>query len=193
MSEPTEDFPFVVAIAGSAGALEALLTLLAEVPVDLPAPIVLALHTAPQANLILPLELKLPHRFRPISSGDQLTPGTVHVPPAAQHVFIRGRTLELSGPVSDSGFRPSMDALFMTLAASWGDKALAVVLSGLLQDGMRGAQVIYDTGGQTVVQDPDGAKFDQMPLSVIRNDHPEQVLPPAELGRWITKVVTAAA
>ena len=192
MTEPATDYPFVVAIAGSAGALEPLFELLAEVPVDLAAPIVLALHTAPQSDLITPLKMKLPHNFSLIESGAQLRPGTIHVPPAAQHVFIRGETLELSGPVGDSGFRPSMDALFMTLAASWGPKALAVVLSGLLQDGMRGSQVIYDMGGHTVVQDPDGAKFDQMPLSVIRNDHPDQILPPRDLGRWITRVVRAA-
>ena len=193
MPDAAADYPFVVAIGGSAGALDAMIELLAEVPAGLPVPIVLALHSMPDARLIRPLELKLPHDMHEITEGETLRPGHLHVAPAARHVFFRNDTLHLSDPVEDSGFRPSIDALFMTLATTWGDRAIGVVLSGLLQDGMRGAQVLYDLGGRTLVQDPDYADYDEMPLAVIRNDHPDRILPAADLGRWITRVVEAAA
>ncbi|MEP3918994.1 chemotaxis protein CheB [Ascidiaceihabitans sp.] len=87
----------------------------------------------------------------------------------------------------DSGFRPSIDALFMTMAAEYGDRAVAVILSGTLKDGMRGAQVVFDVGGRTIVPDP--------PRSCIRRHaqqhhfqrSPEEILPAADLGRGLTQ------
>ena len=181
----------VIAIGGSAGALDAIFELFEEVPVDLPAPIVVGLHSRPESRLFDSLGMRMPHNLRLIEDGDRIEAATVHVIPPARHVFFRGDGLSVSEEVEDSGFRPSIDALFMTLAASHGTRGVGIVLSGLLQDGMRGAQVLYDVGARTLVQDPDGAKFDEMPLSVIRNDHPDAVLPPKELGRWIARTVAA--
>ena len=73
----------------------------------------------------------------------------------------------------------------MPLAASFRERAIAVVLSGTMKDGMRGAQVIHDTGGRTVVQNPDEAQFESMPMNVILMDHPQEILTASGLGKWL--------
>lgn len=185
------DCDLVFAIGASAGGLSALQALLSELPADFAAPIVVAIHSAPGGQLArtLALTAKSGPTIREIADGEPLVAGTVHVAPAAKHVLFQNGRLTLSPLVQDSGFRPSIDALFMTLAAEYRERAVAIVLSGTMDDGMRGAQVIYDLGGKTVVQDPDEAKQDEMPREVIRADHPHQVLPAAELGRWMQRVV----
>lgn len=74
--------------------------------------------------------------------------------------------LRLSPLVRDSGFHRPIDALLMTATASYGKATIAVVLSGTMNDGVRGAQVIPDMGGRTIVQDPGDADRAEMPQSV---------------------------
>ncbi|MGR3542377.1 MAG: chemotaxis protein CheB [Hasllibacter sp.] len=177
----------LVVVGGSAGSLAALVDMLAQVPADFPIPIVIASHAAPGSRLPQVLEMKpaigLP--VRAATDGMDLAGPCAIVLPDATHGMVTGRTLRLSDLVRDSGFRPSIDALFMTAAASYGRGTVGVVLSGTLSDGMRGAQVIYDMGGRTVVQDPGEAERAEMPRSVIRADHPHAVRPADGLGRWL--------
>lgn len=181
----------VIAIGGSAGALHAVKDLLGELPATFAAPIVLALHSLPESRLaeLLQLDRRLKIDIRQATDGDALTPGTVHVVPGARHGLFSGNRLKISEPVEGSGFRPSIDALFMTLATEHGPNAIAVVLSGTMKDGMRGAQVIYDMGGKTVVQDPGEAAYGEMPRSVINADHPNDVLTAEDIGIWLTSHV----
>jgi len=144
---------FVVAIGASAGGLAAINDLLAELPDGLNAPIVIAAHSEPASMLKEALQIHSSLKIKTVEDGEVLENGTVYIVPGAKHAFFRNGTLTLSTIVQDSGFRPSIDAMFMTLAAEYGERAIAVVLSGLLNDGMRGAQVIYDMGGRTIVQD----------------------------------------
>lgn len=180
---------FVVAVGASAGGIEAIRDMIAELPGDLDAPVVIAMHSEPGAKLANVLKFRSSLDIRTAQNGDVLECGTIYVVPGATHAFFRNGRLRLSEIVTDSGFRPSIDALFMTLAAEYGNRGIAVVLSGMLQDGMRGAQVVYDMGGRTVVQDPDEAGEESMPQSVIRNDHPSAVRTAAELGEWLNWTV----
>ena len=182
----------VIAIGASAGGLEALRELLGELPADFPAPIVVAIHSQPESRLIGVLQFDAAKRgmaVRQVSDGDKLQPGMVHVVPGATHAFFRRGGLRLSETVRDSGFRPSIDALFMSLASEYGADAIAVVLSGMMNDGMRGAQVIYDMGGITIVQDPKDADHASMPQNVINADHPREVLSAQDLGIWLRKAI----
>ena len=177
--------PFVVAIGASAGGLQAIQDLLAELPDNFAAAVVIAQHSMPGAQLDQILRLKSPLPVRLLEDGDVLRAGTVYVTPAATHAFFQMETIRLSPEVKHAGYRPSIDALFMTLAASFRERAIAVVLSGTMKDGMRGAQVIHDTGGRTVVQNPDEAQFESMPMNVILMDHPQEILTASGLGKWL--------
>lgn len=179
----------MIAIGASAGGLSALKDLLAELPPGLDAPIVIAVHSNPASKLKESLQISSSLDIKTAKDGEILEKGIVYVVPGAKHAFFRNGGLRLSTVVRDSGFRPSIDALFMSMASEYGQKAIAVVLSGLMKDGMRGAQVIFDMGGRTIVQDPKDAQYASMPNGVIFNDHPDAILKASDLGRWIASTV----
>ncbi|MBW4709417.1 chemotaxis protein CheB [Roseobacter sp. YSTF-M11] len=180
---------YVVAIGGSAGALDAVRELIDGLPRDLDAPIVVAIHGDSTSQLSEILQALCPLPVRKVTDGETLQPGWIYVVPGATHALFKDKQIRLSELVEDSGFRPSIDALFMTLASEYGDKAVGVVLSGTMNDGMRGAQIIYDMGGQTIVQDPETASFQSMPRMVINADHPRQILAARELGVWLGELI----
>lgn len=179
----------VIAIGASAGGHAALIKLLSELPEDFATPIVVAIHSGEDAELAKSLRQSVKGGPRIVEAENQtaLEPGHVYTIPAAKHGLLKDGRIEISATVRDSGFRPSIDALFMTMAASYGSRGTAVVLSGTMDDGMRGAQVLHDLGGTTVVQDPDEAARPEMPRKVIRADHPHRVLKAAELGQWLLR------
>ncbi|MEM8836560.1 MAG: chemotaxis protein CheB [Pseudomonadota bacterium] len=177
---------FVVAIGASAGGLAAIQSLIAELPDRLNAPIVIGVHSMQGAVLTEALQSESNLKIKRAEDNQTLEKGWIYVLPGAMHGFFRNGKIHLSEPVRDSGFRPSIDAMFMTLAAEYKDRAIAVVLSGMLTDGMRGAQVIYDMGGRTIVQEPSDAEHSSMPNSVIRNDHPEVIHTATDLGKWLS-------
>lgn len=185
----TDPKGYVVAIGASAGGLDAILELIAELPADLAAPVVIAVHSDKSSKLTEILRSRSTLQIKRVEDGETLRSGWIYIVPGAMHVFFRNGGLKLSKAVSESGFRPSIDAMFMTLAAEYGDRGIAVVLSGMLKDGMRGAQVIHDMGGQTIVQDPSEAMHAGMPNSVIYHDHPETVRSAAELGIWLRDLI----
>ncbi|UWR21860.1 chemotaxis protein CheB [Sulfitobacter sp. S190] len=188
MSKDNTD-TFVVAIGASAGGLTAVVELLRALPEGLNAPIVIAIHSDPSSRLDTVLQAKINLPIVKLETDTKLEAGTVYVVPGATHALFRKGSVRLSEEVSESGFRPSIDALFMTLAAEYQDKAVAVVLSGLLKDGMRGAQVVYDMGGRTIVQNPEDAIYESMPRSVINSDHPAAILSATELGEWLCDLI----
>ena len=177
----------IVVIGCSAGGLEALIELLKEIPATFPFPIVVASHSGPESHLFAALHARkdIAIAIKTVVDGEKLLGQTVFLLPGATHGLVIGDTLRLSPLVRESGYRPSIDALFMTTAAEYQENTIGVVLSGTMKDGMRGAQVIYDMGGITIVQDPDEARHASMPQSVINADHPHKILEASDLGKWL--------
>ena len=180
-----------VAIGCSSGGIPALRELLCGLPPEFPAPVVVAMHSRPESRLEEVLRLTLPNDapMRLCEDGSWLEPGVIHVLPGARHGFFDHDRISLSGVVQDSGYRPSIDALFISLAMQHRENAIAVVLSGTMDDGMRGAQVIYDMGGRTIVQSPEDAEHGAMPRAVIAADHPHKVLPAREMGPALYELI----
>ena len=175
----------VVAIGASAGGIEAVVALLSQLPEGLNAPVVVAIHSQAGSQLKEILDHTFNLDVRTLRDGDTVEKGVIYVVPGATHAFFRDGRVRLSEPVRDSGFRPSIDGLFMTLAAEYGERAIAVVLSGTMNDGMRGAQIVHDMGGRTIVQNPEDARFESMPMNVILADHPRKILSAGDLGLWL--------
>lgn len=180
---------YVVAIGGSMGGLNALIELFDSFPSYLDAPVVVALHSNEQSKLADVLQTKSDLSIIEATDGQALEKGFIYIAPPARHVFFKEGSLRVSEIVRDSGFRPSIDAMFMSMALEYERAAIGVVLSGTMTDGMRGAQVIYDMGGRTIVQDPTEAKQASMPKSVIRHDHPQAILRASELGQWLEDLI----
>jgi two-component system chemotaxis response regulator CheB len=181
----------VVVVGASAGGVEALTTLVRGLPADLDAPVCVVLHLPAGAESRLAEILSRAGQLPAIQArgGERLTPGRVYVAPPDRHLIVRdGHALVMRG-AHENGLRPSVDVLFRSAALSYGRRAVAVVLSGARDDGVAGASAVGGRGGCVVVQSPDEALFPSMPSETVSRDHPDRVLPLAELAPAVTAAV----
>lgn len=170
----------VVGLAASAGGLPALTEILAALPADFAAPILIVQHLDPEHRSWMAEILARHTALRVIQArgGERLAAGTVYIAPPGRHVLV-GEGGELS--LSDTGrvhfVRPSADVLFASLAESWGSGAIAVVLTGTGSDGADGVRAVKSHGGTVIVQDEASSRFSGMPHAAIRTGTADQVLP----------------
>jgi two-component system chemotaxis response regulator CheB len=184
----------VVGVAASAGGVEALRRLVAVLPPDFDAAVCVVLHIpATGRSLLAPiLDRDSPLTTVLAESGAPLRPGTIYVAPADHHLLVRADAVELSRGPKENGVRPAADPMFRSLARSWGDAAVAVVLSGALDDGAAGALAVAQAGGHVIVQDPAEALVPSMPASTIAVTRPHAVLPIADMGEALGRLVGTA-
>src|SRR5919112_1335386 len=164
-----EPFTRLVVVGSSAGGVDALLTFVATLPSDFPAPIVVAQHLDPrrQSHLgeILSNRSVLP--VRTVSGDQPLEPGIVYVIAADRDVEISDHALTVTAQTGSSPTpRPSVDRLLATAARTFADELVAVILTGTGSDGATGAQAVKAHGGTVIVQNPDTATYPGMPLAV---------------------------
>jgi two-component system chemotaxis response regulator CheB len=96
------------------------------------------------------------------------------------------------GP-NENRTRPAVNALFRSAALAFGSRVIGVVLTGLLDDGTEGLIAITAAGGLSVIQDPDDAEWPSMPRNALKRDHVDHVVPLAELGDLLTRLVLEEA
>ncbi|HEX6799159.1 MAG TPA: CheR family methyltransferase [Ktedonobacterales bacterium] len=160
-------FTHLVVVGSSAGGIEALSTFVAGLQPRFPAPIVLAQHLEPtrQSHLgdILARRTQLP--VRTVAEQEPLEPGVIYVVPSNYHVQITDDHVQLETG-NTIGPKPSIDLLLTSAAQVFGDRLIAVILSGTGSDGAAGARVVKKAGGTVIIQDPDTAAYPGMPLSL---------------------------
>jgi two-component system, chemotaxis family, protein-glutamate methylesterase/glutaminase len=177
----------VVVVGGSAGSLRPLLELARALPADLPGSVAITVHMGEHARSRLPWLLS---RAGPLpathaSAGEKLQPGRVYTAPPGCHLLLPGGVAELSGGPRVNRYRPAVDAMFASAARWFGDRVVAVVLSGLLDDGAVGAALVARAGGLVVVQDPDDADQPSMPRAALAAARDAVVAPANELGELV--------
>jgi two-component system chemotaxis response regulator CheB len=175
-----------VVIGASAGGVEALSALVARLPADLPAAVLVVVHVPATGTSALPVILgrRGPLPARHAQDGARLCAGAVLVAPPDHHLVVRGDTVVLTRGPQENGYRPAADVLFRSAAREWGPRVLSVVLSGALDDGAAGVVAVKQRGGRCVVQSD--ALFDGMPSAASRADHPDAQLPVAEIPGLLT-------
>lgn len=186
----------IVAIAASAGGLRAIMRVLDGLPEDFPAPILIVQHLDRHGPSLLAgiLARHCRLRVRQAAAGDALVPGTVFVAPPDHHLLVNAdATLSLTHTELVHFVRPSADLLFESLAASFGPRAIAVVLSGSGQDGAMGVKAISERGGTVVVQDPQSAEHAGMPRSARDTGAADAVLPLEAIGAALRRLAGAPA
>jgi two-component system chemotaxis response regulator CheB len=181
----------VIGVAASAGGVEPLLRLVADLPADLDASVCVVLHIPATGRSLLAPILDRQSALEAVLAehGERLRPGVIYVAPADHHLLVREDVVELSRGPKENGVRPAADPLFRSLARAWGPYAVAVVLSGALDDGSSGVAVVAQAGGTVVVQDPDDALVPGMPTSAIAATTPDAVVPIADLAGVLRRVV----
>jgi two-component system CheB/CheR fusion protein len=157
----------LVVVGSSAGGIEALSVLVSSLPKDFPAPIVLAQHLDPfrPSNLDQILERRSTLPIVVVQDSIQLEQGKVYVVPSNRHVAIRDELVRLE---DDQGNRPrpSVDLLLSSAAESYGDRLIAVILTGSGSDGAAGAIDVKKAGGTVIIQNPETARYPSMPMAL---------------------------
>ncbi|MFA5891915.1 MAG: chemotaxis protein CheB [Actinomycetota bacterium] len=195
-SEGTHAFPSavfdVVAIVASAGGLQALTAVLSTLPVDFPAAITVVQHLDPSHQSlmadILSRHTSLP--AREATEGARLEPGTIYIAPPNRHLLINpDGTISLSQAALVHFVRPSADLLFESVAASYRERVVAVVLTGTGSDGATGVEAVKKMGGTVIAQDQESSDFFGMPGAAIQTGCVDFILPLAEITSALVKLV----
>src|SRR5690348_5840255 len=166
----------IVTVAASAGGLEPLRTLLAALPADLPAAVLVVLHIPATGGRALPRILYRSGALRAAAAvdGEPLRSRRVYVAPPDVHLLIVDGLVRTSRGPRQNGVRPSADPLFRSAALCGGPRTIGVVLSGTLDDAALGAATVERLGGRVIVQDPADAAYASMPRCALATTrHPE--------------------
>ncbi|MFC4536977.1 chemotaxis protein CheB [Sphaerisporangium dianthi] len=179
----------LVVVAASAGGVEALRTLLGEIPAGLRAAVLVVLHISPRSGSALAgiLDRAGPLKAASAEHGEILEHGRVYVAPPDHHLLVGGEQVALSRGPRHHGHRPAADPLFLSAALAGGPRTLGVVLSGTLDDGARGCATVERLGGAVAVQDPDHSAFDGMPRAALAVTRRPYVGSVKAIARWIAR------
>lgn len=184
----------IVTLAASAGGLKALTDVLAALPGNFPAAIAVVQHLDPRHRSLMAeiLGKRTQLRVQEAREGDTLRAGLAFIAPPNRHLLVNpGGTLSLSQSELVHFVRPSADLLFESAAASFRERAIAVVLSGTGTDGAMGVKAIKKMGGTVIVQDESTAEFDGMPRAAQKTGAVDFVLPLHEIAPALEKLVRA--
>jgi two-component system CheB/CheR fusion protein len=190
LTEATELFP-IVGIGASAGGLQALTYLLAEIPADTGMAYVVIQHLDPNLESQLPTMLAQDARI-PIeaaSDGCMILPDHAYIITPSTIITLSGSRLRLVPRTQDHQPDMCIDAFMYSLAADRPGNAIGIVLSGSGRDGTLGLAAIKAARGITFAQD-DSAEYAAMPRHAIDNGHVDFVLSPAEIARELAKIAT---
>lgn len=186
----------VVVIGGATGALEVLKRLVAALPSNFPAAVVVVLHADERhpKSLVASLVRATPLDVSYADAGEDLRRGHLYFAPSNRHLVFdaQGRLALDDGPKVQGG-RPAANPLFESAARVFGKQVIGVVLSGGGHDGTAGLIAIKRAGGISIVQSPSDAEVPDMPTSGLLNDSPDHVPLAEELGPLIERLVEQRA
>jgi two-component system chemotaxis response regulator CheB len=185
----------IVVIGSSAGGLPALMEVIANLPHDFQAAILVVQHIPPYSNSNLH---RILDRLGPLSAiaaqdGTAIEPGKIYVATPDHHLLVdSGKIVVRRGP-KENRFRPSVDALFRSAAYTFGARVIGVVLSGVLDDGTSGLWSIKRMGGVSMIQQPQDALFPQMPINAEQQVEIDYSVPASEMGALLSRLTSEPA
>ena len=184
----------IVAIAASAGGLTAISKVLEELPPSFPASVLVVQHVDPRHRSLMASILSRRTRLpvKEAEAGERIVPGTVYVAPPNHHLLVNADgTLVLTQTELVHFVRPSADLLFESVAASFRDRVIAVVLSGTGVDGSMGVEAVNKMGGTVIAEDEQSSEFFGMPQAAIQTGFVDFVLPLTEISSALQSLVMA--
>jgi two-component system chemotaxis response regulator CheB len=182
---------WIVVVGTSSGGMEALRTLVAQIPDTFDAPIFIVQHMAADANanvLARLLDKNGPLACAIAKHGDGFRGGRIYVAPADSHLLLEKDMMIVTKGARENRYRPAIDPLFRSAAVAHGSRVISIVLTGNLDDGTEGTAAVKRCGGITIVQDPHDAAYPDMPRSALaaKVDH---CVPLHEIGALLDRLV----
>jgi two-component system chemotaxis response regulator CheB len=185
----------IVALAASAGGLKALTDVLAALPRDFAAALVVVQHLDRRHRSLMAeiLGKRTALLVREARDGDKLERGLVLIAPPDHHLLVNADgSVSLSRTELVHFVRPSADLLFESTAAAYRERAVAVVLSGSGRDGAMGVKAIKKMGGTVIVQDEKTSEFFGMPGAAQHTGIVDFILPLSEIAPALRTLIAGA-
>ena len=183
----------VVCIGTSTGGPNALAEVFKNFPADFPLPILIVQHMPPIFTAMLAERLNTHGsvKFHEGAEGQLVEPGHAYIAPGGKHMEVKraGLTsvLHLTEAAPENSCRPAVDVLFRSAVAVYGEKILAVIMTGMGQDGFRGCELIRERGGQIVVQDEASSVVWGMPGCVAHAGLADKIVPLNQIAGEIAR------
>ncbi|MGF1476877.1 MAG: chemotaxis protein CheB [Geminicoccaceae bacterium] len=189
MTAPT----WLVVVGASAGGLDPFSAFIDELEKPFDAAVIFCSHRGDNVSSRDQLTDLLARRTSlaviDVAHGEPVRSSTIYVPRPGRHLgFSGGCFVEYDAP-KDRYWRPSIDKVLENAVEAYGDRAIAVTLSGAMDDGVRGLEAVYKAGGWAFVQSPEEAAFESMPVNAIWRNHPEMIAPVRDIAKKITDIV----
>jgi two-component system chemotaxis response regulator CheB len=186
----------IVVIGASAGGMDALTRLLAQLPRGFPAAIFVVVHIAPDATgaaLLAALNRAGNLPCAEARDGQAFVMGHVYVAPPDHHLLVGKGRMKVTKGARENRSRPSIDPLFRSAAVAYRNKVIGVVLTGYLDDGTAGLDAVQRCGGVSVVQEPSDAAYPDMPQNALNRVVDAHRVPLAEMGALLVTLVQRKA
>ena len=185
----------ILVVAVSTGGPTALAKILPRLSADFPVPILIVQHMPKEFTSLLAQRLNMKSKI-PVEearSGETLHPGKVWLAPGGKHLSVYSdrshmRLITTLDPPENS-CRPAADVLFRSVAKFYGPHTLALVLTGMGQDGLEGCRRIHEAGGKVIAQDETTSVVWGMPGALVQSQLADQVMPLNKIADEVTKRV----
>jgi two-component system chemotaxis response regulator CheB len=185
----------LIALGASTGGPQVVAEILAKLPADFAAPLLIVQHIASgfTEGLVEWLDQGTGLRVKLAEPGESVQPGTAYLARDGFHMGItRDGRIRLTNEPADDGFCPSASSLFWSVAEAYGRSAVGILLTGMGRDGAAGLKRLREAGGVTIAQDKESSVIFGMPGEAIRLGAVEHVLPPEQIAATIRSLVKPA-
>ncbi len=175
----------------SAGGMEALGAIFPDLSADFPLPVIVVQHQHPTSDdfLVHYLNERCSLKVKQAEEKESILPGVIYIAPPDYHLMVEeDRTFSLSVDEPVNYARPSIDVLFETAADVYGARLAGLILTGASSDGSLGLKRIKESGGLTMVQDPETAEVDFMPRAAVGATEVDYVLTLKEIGKFLNRL-----
>ncbi|MES2743593.1 MAG: chemotaxis protein CheB [Pseudomonadota bacterium] len=183
--------PALVAIGASAGGMNALAALVAQLPRDFAAPVLVVQHMAPTSSAKVLVDVLNRDGVLPCKQarhGEKIAAGHIYVAPPDNHLMVGNGRILITKGARENRARPAIDPLFRSAAVEYGNRVIGVLLTGYLDDGTAGLTVVHRCGGICVVQDPADAAYPDMPQNALNQVPVDYCVPLAQMGSLLVKL-----
>lgn len=190
---PSSRSSAIVVVGVSAGGMDALTRLVAQLPAEFPASVFVVHHMSADTTGEALVGAMNQHGKLPCShpqDRERFVPGHIYLAPSDHHMMIgRGGRILVTKGAAENRSRPAIDPLFRSAAVAYGNRVIGILLTGYLDDGTSGMSAIKRCGGTCVVQDPKDAAYPDMPRNALNQVRIDHCLPLAEMGDLLSKLV----